>query len=122
MIKCFGIKELSNISSLILLSQKMNTFQQEAINIANCLFPINGSSLLFWRFYTKEAIRVARDGWKIFWKDDSIPYPLHKQQQKKMKQDLAEQLAVKISDAWKKNYISPGGTTINNIDYFLYLF
>ena len=77
-----------------------------------------GSSLLFWRWPTEESQRSARDGWPVWWEDDSVAFPNHKNAQRSLTNELACQLATKIGDVQMKNYISPVGLTLSDVDYF----
>lgn len=76
-----------------------------------------GSALLFWRFGTKESIKAARDGWPVFFLP-SVPFPSHKRKQEPMDNDLCIQLAAKVADNRIKNYVTPRGKTLSDVNYF----
>lgn len=77
-----------------------------------------GSGLLFWRFPTDESRLAARDGWPVWWMPSTIPMPSYKKSQAPPKQNVAEQLAEKVSECRMKNYIAPCGENRSDIDYF----
>ena len=77
-----------------------------------------GSSLLFWRFPTNESIKAARDGWPVWFHGDEIPRPSHKRAQKVKDKDIAFQLAQKVADNWRKNYVARFGDVHSDVDYF----
>lgn len=74
-------------------------------------------ALLFWRFLTAESQLAACDG-KPVWRIDGVDLPNYKQEQRKMTTNIAQQLAIKIAQVRKNNYIASCGPTLSNVNYF----